>query len=352
MYIIWIKFAVCAGCIFVAGKHLVKYADAIAEKTGLSRLWIGVILVAFATSLPELFTGIGSVAFVDAPDLTVGNLFGANSYNLLNIALVDLLSREGPLLSMISSGQLLTAALSLIPVTLAAIAIILSGRGTHIFSVGNIGIFSIAIFLSYCFATRIIYKFERRKGIASAPSGPRNDEERGPRNDEERGPRNDRYGGISLKKAWGRFGLAALVIMACGIWLAYIGKELSTLLCLDQSFVGTLFIGLTTTLPEITVSVAAILIGAKEIAVANMLGSNLFNMTILFVNDIFYRKAPILQIASQSHILQACVVMAMTGVIILAMVIKPKKKIFNMGWYAPLLFVIFLLGAYINFRIR
>ena len=89
-YIVWIKFVICAGLILFAGMRVARYADIIADKTGLSRLWIGVLLVAVATSLPEMFTGIGSVTLLDAPNLAVGNLMGANAYNLLNIALLDI----------------------------------------------------------------------------------------------------------------------------------------------------------------------------------------------------------------------------------------------------------------------
>jgi cation:H+ antiporter len=331
MAITFIKFAVCASAIFFAGKRLAKNADTIADKTGLSRLWIGVILVSLATSLPELFTGIGSVAFVGAPDITIGNLFGANSYNMLNIAVIDLLNRGVPILSIVSPGQLLTAVLSLVPVMLATIAISLYGGGIQAFSIANIGIFSIGIFVSYLVLARVIYRFEKKAKNRSSTAPV------------ERG---------SLKEAWIQFGLAAAVIVVSGIWLAYIGKEISGILRLDQSFVGSLFLGLVTTLPEITVSIAALMIGAKEIAVANMLGSNLFNMTIIFADDIFYRKAPILEAVSTKHLWQASVVMAMTAVIILAMVIKGKRKFFNISWYAPVLFVIFLLGAYVSFQMR
>jgi len=335
MYIILIKFVICAGCIFFAGKNVAKYADSIAEQTGLSRIWIGVILVSLATSLPELFTGIGSVSFAGAPDIAIGNLFGANSYNLLTIAIIDLLSRGAPLLSVAGPGQVLTAAFSLIPVMLATIGIALSGSGIFAPSIANIGIFSIAIFLSYCIFTRAIYVSEKKPPPPEPPYEPGRFVRRS-----------------SLRKTWFYFGLASAVIVVNGIWLAYIGKELSETLHLSQNFVGGLILGLITTLPEITVSVAALLIGAKEIALANMLGSNLFNMTIIFVDDIFYKKAPVLQSVSPDHIWQGCMVMVMTAVVILAMVTKGKKRIFNISWYTPVIFVIFLLGAYMNFQMR
>lgn len=337
LHVVWIKFIICGIIIFFAGRALARYADIIAEKTGLGGLWVGLILVAFATSLPELFTGIGSIVFMNAPNLTVGNIFGANSYNLLNIGLLDLLAKGGPILGAISSGQLLTAVLSLVPLMLAAAGIILRNAGFHPFSVANVGIFSVAIFVSYCVITKVIYNFEKR---------------RSQRVKEESKAKESKYKGIPLKTVYVRYAIAALAIMASGIWLAYIGKELSVILRLEESFVGSLLLGFATTLPEITVSIAALAIGAREIAVANMLGSNLFNTTIIFVDDIFYRKGPILEAVSAGQILQASVVMAMTAVIIVAMIMKPKRKFFNVSWYVPVIFVIFLAGAYLNWRCR
>jgi len=334
LHVVWLKFIICGIIIFFAGRAMARYADVIAEKTGLGGLWVGLILVAFATSLPELFTGVGSIVFMNAPDLTVGNIFGANSYNLLNIGLIDLLHRGGPILGAISSGQLLTAVLSLIPLMLAAAGIILRNAGFHPFSVANIGIFTIAIFVSYCVITKVIYNFEKKK-TKKEPIA-----------------KESKYEAVPLKTAYVRYGIAALAIMASGIWLAYIGKELSVILRLEESFVGSLLLGFATTLPEITVSIAALAIGAREIAVANMLGSNLFNTTIIFVDDVLYRKGPILEAVSADQILQASVVMAMTAVVIVAMITKPRRKIFNVSWYVPVLFVIFLAGAYLNWRCR
>lgn len=330
LYILFFKFVICAGFILFAGMRIARYADIIAEKTGLGGLWIGLILVAVATSLPELFTGIGSVVFLDSPDLTVGNLIGANSYNLLNIALLDLLHKGAPLLSLISTGQLLTAAFSLIPIMILTVGIIVSGSGFSAWSAGNIGIFSMIIFVSYCVITKIMYNFERKRK-------------------KEKGRKTVKYPETSLKKAFMHYSIAAAIIIASGVWLAYIGKDISTILRLNESFVGSLFIGFVTTLPEITVSVAAIMIGAKEIAIANMFGSNLFNMTIVFIDDILYKKAPIFQDVSLMHIGMACTVMIMTAVIIIAIATRSRKKIFNISWYVPVLLVVFLLGAYLNF---
>jgi len=336
MVFVWLKFAICAALIFFSGKRVAKYGDIIAEKTGLGGLWIGVILVAIATSLPEIFTGVGSTVFVNAPNLTVGNLFGANTYNLLNISLLDFLNRGGPLLSSVSMGQLLTAGFSLIPLTIASIGIFLSARLPQL-SFLNISLYSILILIAYLASIRIIFRFEKNQQQILKEI----------KREEEI---LIKYNDISFKKACILYGVFAIIIAGAGIWLAYIGEELAQILNLGQNFVGSLFLGFATTLPEITVSVAALRIGAKELAVANMLGSNLFNIAIIFINDALYRKAPIFNVLSQNHVFAAFLVILMTMIVSSGLILKPKNKTkIGLSNYAIGLIIVFIFGAYINF---
>jgi cation:H+ antiporter len=336
MFLVWLKFVICAAIIFFAGKRVAKYGDIIAEKTGLGGLWIGLVLVAICTSLPEIFTGIGSVIFVDAPDLTTGNLFGANSYNLLNIALLDFLHKGSPLLSTLSVGQLLTAGLSLIPLLIAMTGIFLSSR-LHSFGIFHISIYSILILVAYLVSVRIIFKFEKNQTNLLKEL-----------QDEQEAV--FKYREFSLKKAFLFYGISASIIVIAGIWLAYIGDELAQNLAWQRNFVGSLFLGLVTTLPEITVSVAALYLGAKELAVANMLGSNLFNMSIIFINDALYKKAHIFKVISENHLFSGFVVILMTAIIIAGLILKPKdKKRWRLSSYSIALILVFIIGAYINF---
>ncbi len=59
--LLWLGFLVCTGVIVYSGIKLSRYGDVIAEKTGLGKVWIGMVLMASVTSLPELVTGISSV---------------------------------------------------------------------------------------------------------------------------------------------------------------------------------------------------------------------------------------------------------------------------------------------------
>ncbi|MFH1622860.1 MAG: carbohydrate binding domain-containing protein [Candidatus Omnitrophota bacterium] len=329
MIFIWIKFIVCTILILFAGKKIAKHGDVIAEKSGLGGLWTGLLLLAVATSLPEIFTGVGSIIFVGDPNLTGGNIFGANSYNLLNIAVLDFLNKEGPLLSMMSAGQLLTAWFSLVPLVIAGLGIFLS-NAFSIPDIANISIFSILILASYILLTRKIFIFEKSQKKNANPK--------------------IKYKDATLKNAILFYCISAFVIILAGIWLAYIGDELAKALRLNSSFVGNLFLGFTTTLPEIVVSIAALRLGAKEMAVANLLGSNLFNVTIFFINDLLYRKEAIFAALSLSHLFTCFKVIIMTLVVILAMILKPKRKtVMNLSWPTIILLIIFSIGAYMNF---
>ena len=101
MLLIWIEFSLCVLLILFFGSRLSRYGDIVAEKTGLSGLWVGLLLLAAITSLPELITGIGAVSFVggvEGANLALGAVFGSNLFNLLIIGLMDVMYRSGPLL--------------------------------------------------------------------------------------------------------------------------------------------------------------------------------------------------------------------------------------------------------------
>ena len=336
---VFVNFIICAIIILYCGKRVAKYGDAIAEKTGLSGLWIGVILVSVATSLPELFTGISSTVFINAPNLTVGNLFGANTYNLANIAILDFLNKGTPLLSSVSTGQLLTAALSLVPLSIAVLGILLGSKVPEL-SFANISLFSVLILTAYLISTRIIFNFEKKEQRLCREIHKKKEKVL------------FKYDDFSLRQASIYYTIFAIMIAGSGIWLAYIGDDLARILGLGQNFIGSLFLGFATTLPEITVSISALRLGAKELAVANMLGSNLFNIAIIFVNDIMYRKSPIFTTLSQQHILTAFIVIIMTIIVGTGLILKPKNKTkLGLSGYAIALILVFILGNYINFLI-
>ena len=125
MYINILGFIACAAVIIYSGSKLSFYGDKIANLTGMGKAWIGLILMASVTSLPELITGISSVAIVKAPNLAAGDIFGSCVFNLLILSVLDAKVKK-PLFSLVKSSHIVAAIFSIILLTVAGIAIYLS----------------------------------------------------------------------------------------------------------------------------------------------------------------------------------------------------------------------------------
>lgn len=156
----WIQFAACATVILFAGARLSHYADIIAEKTGLGSTWIGVVLLASVTSLPELITGTSSVALVDAPDIAAGDVLGSCMFNILIIALLDLIGGPSPLSARAHQGQVLTAGMGIFLLGLVTISLHL---GPQMPSLGWVGLHSVALLFLYLGAMRMVFAYEQRR---------------------------------------------------------------------------------------------------------------------------------------------------------------------------------------------
>jgi len=324
--LVWVNFILCILIILFAGRAVAKYGDIIARKTGFGGLWIGLVLLAIVTSLPELFTGISAVTIVKAPDLTIGDLLGANTFNLLNLALLDIACQQGSLFRMISPRLRVIALFSIALVFITGLSIFISSHFSPM-GIGWIGLYTPVIIILYLLFARVIFRSEQNVSKEAESD----------------------YGGMLLKRVYLYFGIAAAFIIGAGIWLALIGNEIAnTYEWASQSFVGSLFLAFTTSLPEITVSFAAMRLGALDMAAANMIASNLFNMTIVSIDDLFYLQGPVLAAVSEKHVITALVVIGMTGLFILGLKLRPKK-FFRLSWINVTMIALFLVGACLSF---
>jgi cation:H+ antiporter len=331
--IIWLQFLACTAIILFAGTNLSKYGDIIAEKTGLGRTWIGVLLIAATTSLPELITGISSVAIFDVPNIAVGNVLGACMVNILVIALLDAIGGPSPVSTKVHQGQALTAAFGILLLGLASISI---AAGANMPAIGWIGVYSVIFIVIYIVAMRMVFLYEKRriaefvKEMAEELS----------------------YQDISRVKAFTRFGFNAVLIMGAGTYLPHVGEQIATMTGLGQTFVGTIFIALSTTLPELVVSITALRIGAIDMAVGNLLGSTLFNVVILSLDDLFYTKGPLLSYISGNHLVTANAAISMTAVAIIGLTYRVSKKLLFFAWDSLAILVVYLFASVVLYLTR
>lgn len=328
---VWVKFVLCLAIILFAGTKLVRYGDAIAEKTGLGRIWIGLVLLAVVTSMPELVTGVSSVAVVGLPDLALGTLFGSCAINLAILALLDILHRRTPILSEASSGHINSAGWGIVLIALAAGSVFAGERFSGL-ALGWMGIPSIVIFVLYLVGVWQIFRSERSHQLSSPQAS------------------SAQYEGISTRTVYLRFSLATIAVIAAGIWLALIGDEIAEVTGWRASFVGSLFLAITTSMPELVVSIAALRLGAIDMAIANILGSNMFNIALVALVDLAYSQGPVLSLASNSHLITAATVVVMSLLVIAGLKFRQKRKFFVVSsWYSPILIGLYIFWAYALF---
>lgn len=327
---IWFKFFICVAIILFSGTKLARYGDAIAEKTGLGRVWVGLILLAVITSMPELVTGVSSVSLVGLPDLGLGTLLGSCIFNIAIITLLDVLSRQGPVLNRANSSHVILAGVGAILAAMVA-GFIFAGENLSGLALGWVGIPSIIILVVYFFAIRQIFRHERKRQQV-LPVEPR------------------KYGGDSNKAVWLKFSLAAAAVIGTGIWLSFIGAEISETYSMDTSFVGSLFLAIATSMPELVVAITALRLGAVDMAVADILGANMLDLTHIFIVDLFYTKGAVLAAVSRTHIITAVVTILMSLIVIIGLRFRQKRKtFFIVSWYGLVLIVLYIIGAYALF---
>ena len=326
---VWIQFAACLALIGWGGVKLSHYGDVIAEKTGMGGTWIGLILMATVTSLPELVTGVSSVGIANTPDIAVGDVLGSCVFNLLIIVVLDFLYRKESVYTRASQGHVLSAGFGILLIGFTGFNILLSANG-NMPTLGHVGIYTPIIILLYAVAMRTVFRYEREHMSATAERAA------------------ERYPGLTLKQAFLRYAGAASVVVAAALWLPFVGKTVSLLMGWHQSFVGTIFVAFATSVPELAVTVGALRIGAIDMAIGNVLGSNLFDILILAIDDLLYMPGPLLSFASPSHAVTALSAMMMTGVAIIGLLYRPKTRVFKtVGWASLFLFSLYVLNTYV-----
>ncbi len=334
----WLQYFGASILVFIGGWLLVRFGDTIGEETGLGRVWAGVILLATATSLPELVTGITAVRQIDSPNLAAGGAFGANGLNLLVIAVLGIKWREmlhdpttetkqmgmsGILVTLIAAGFLVLGrdALGIPSVVIRILPglLIVSYVVTALWTIGQLG--------------SVLPSRSMLSGGKPSLSIPKPSER-------------------LVKSAVGYLG-AVGIVTASGIWLALAADDVTEAMGWSSSFVGAQFLPLSTTLPEFSVAVASLRLGAPEMALSNLLGSNMFNIGIVLAVDSFaYTKGAFFTQISAVHEVAAMAGLAMTLIFIPGLVFASRpweataatKSITMIAVYATMSTLIFILS--------
>lgn len=312
---IYVLYLIVAALVTFMSIKASEYVDMLDKTTALSGAFLGGILLSAVTSLPEFFTSVSSTLMLDQPGLCIGNILGSNLFNYAMLSVFILTAVAKFSKCRLSNIHFVVA----VSVVAMGLLIVCNKYGILSFSIGTVSITSILIILLYIITVWIMYK----KGGTSE-------------NEDDGEPVT-----LSRKQILTRFIIVSIGIVGFSILLTYITDELSVRLNLGKTVAGAIFLGVATSLPETASTFTLFRMKSYDIAVGNIVGSCLFNFTILSVADFFYRGGGIYNIADPSTM--NLIIFASAASVLAAVLMKFRSRM------TSILCPIGILGCYIGF---
>ncbi len=324
---IWLRFGLSALFVVLAAVQLAKYGDVIALRTRLGGLFIGTILLATATSLPELLTAINSIQ-AGAPSLSGGDFFGSSMFNMLMLAILDLLHQQKRLLRQVAMQHALTAGLAILLMGIAIFAV-LANIDVRI---GWVGLDSLVLIGIYLYGMGLLNRNGRHLGggepeEADLPEGT-----------------------PSLRTAIIGFGLGTVVLMIVTPVLVRSSLAIAESTGLGVGFVGAALVAVITSLPEAVTTIAAARMGAYNLAVGNLFGSNAFNMFALGIADFFYLDGRFLGVLNPALILAGIMGLLLTSMALIGNLAREERRFFFIEVDALLILIGYVVGMWVLYH--
>ena len=253
-------YAALAVCVVFLSIKLANYVDLIDKKTDLSGAFIGGVILAAVTSLPELFTSISAVLFVKQPDLVMGNILGSNLFNMCIFGGAALIAAKSLCKSTIGNSHLITTVITFVMFSIMLLPVVFKKD----FEFVGISIYSIILLVLYACSIKFM------AGDSAESEG-------------------EDTSDLTLKQIIIRFIIMAVLLVTASIFITVAADHLSEEFNLGKTVGGALFLGVATSLPELTSSIALIRKGNFNACAGNVMGSGVFNFCIISIADILYR---------------------------------------------------------------
>lgn len=332
-------FVLGAAVVWFAGQRLALFADQIAQRTGIGRAFLGMVLLAGVTDLPECVNSLTAIAADNAP-LAVNNLFGGIVMQTAVLAIADLLLGKGPLSYFTPRPEVLLQGVLLIAVLSLVLVGIVAGEAVV---VGGVGGWTALAFCAYLGSVWLVGRFEGDENWrpVDLPDALTEAADTAPKT---------RVEGFHLRKIVIGLVLVSLAILASGVLLVATGEQIAHRTGLGSSFVGATLLAATTSLPEVSTTLAAVRMRAYGMAFGNIFGSNAIVVAMLFVTDVFYRTGPILETVDRSATFAAIVGIFVTAVYLVGLLMRRRWAVLRMGvdsLIVMLTYVLTILGLYV-----
>lgn len=261
--LLFIEYFIVATIVVFAAVKASHYIDLIDRTTKLSGAFLGGVLLSAVTSLPEFFTSLSATIFLDKPALCIGNILGSDLFNIAMLSVLVLLAMRSFRYAQIGRGNIIVA---LYMILIYGIMLL------NYFGVLDVELMTINV-ITFLFVGIYALAVRHLAGESSESCEECDEEEVK----------------LSLRQIVTRFVITAVVIVVMSVVLTYITDDIATKYNLGVGLAGAIFLGVATSLPEVASTIALVRMRNYDIAVGNIVGSNLFNFLVLCTADFFSR---------------------------------------------------------------
>lgn len=340
-------FAAAAVVVWIAGTRLTGYVEAISERTGLGAVFLGALLLGGITSLPELATTVTASVAGDA-DLAVSNLFGGVAMQVAILAVADVATRPGAISSEARNATvLLQGALLIVVLAIAMAGIIVGEPGGW-----PVGAWSAGTLVLTLLSFWLMRRYEGESAWRPVNPEGRLEERGGEARADAAAEPPERSHRRSMRALIGLSGAAALAILVAGVVLARTGEGLAEKTGLGSNFVGAAFLAASTSLPELSTTLAAARLGRYDMAFSNVFGANLLDVGLLAVADAAYAGPPVLDEMDDPALFAALLAIAVTALFLVGLVRHRVRSVGGVGADSIAVLVAYLGGLYVLFTLR
>ncbi|SHI29217.1 sodium:calcium antiporter [Wenxinia saemankumensis] len=328
-------FLVAAVFVWGAGTRLSAYADAIARRTGIGEATLGVLLLGGATSLPEIAVA-GSAAITGNAALAANNLLGGFTMQVAILAVADAVHRRGALTTAVPDPVvLLQGALGVV-----LMCLIIAGIASGDIAFLGAGVWTWIVFVTFLYSLRLVTQAQGSLDwkVVGQPPGEQVGETEAL--------------SLSDRALWLRTAAVAGVILVAGVALSSTGEALAEQTGLGASFFGAVFVAIATSLPEVSTVLAAMKRGRYVMAVSDIFGTNLFDIALIFVLDLFYAGPPILSELDSFSILAATLGTLVTALYLVGLIERRDPTVAKIGLDSVIVAVVYLGGLGVLYTLR
>jgi cation:H+ antiporter len=322
---VWVQFIVTSVILVFTAMQLARYGDIIAIRTNLGGMFVGTLLLAGATSLPEFLTTINSLN-QNVPNLAAGNMFGSNMFNMFMLAVLDLTNQNKRVLRQVAMKHALTAGLAILLIGMAIFFIDINQD----WKIGWVGLDSLMLMVVYVGGIRLI------QGNSSPPKP----------HAAELDPKLP-----PLWKALVGFGVATAVLVAAAPFLVSSSAGIAEITGMGTGFVGILLVGMVTSLPEMVTTISATRMGAYDLAVGNLFGSNVFNMFTLGLTDVFLTSGRFIGAIDRDFAIVAMLSLILTTLGLLGNMARLERRLLFIELDALLLLLVYFGGMWVVYSL-